>query len=147
MLNQVLLGSALVLLTSLIHAGGMLIAIRVLRTIHPERLNLESHLLGAILTAGVVLMMFSVGLLESLVWAYAYIAVGAFSELEQAFYFSMVVFTTLGFGDVTLGETWRVLSTFEAANGIIMFGWTTALIFAFVQRLISYMKRAGKPGS
>ena len=59
----------------------------------------------------------------------------------------MVAFTTLGFGDVTLGETWRVLSTFEAANGIIMFGWTTALIVAFVQRLIYYKKRAGKAGS
>jgi len=147
MLNQVLLGSVLVLLTSLVHAGGMIAAMRVLRTVHAERFNLESNFIGAALTGGVVLMMFFVGLLESLIWAYTYLAVGAFSELEPAFYFSTVTFTTLGFGDITLNEAWRVLATFEAANGIIMFGWTTALIFAFIQRLASHRKQAGKPGS
>lgn len=52
-------------------------------------------------------------------------------------YFSMVTFTTLGYGDITLGGDWRLLASFEAANGIIMFGWTTALIVAYLQRMIS----------
>jgi hypothetical protein len=47
----------------------------------------------------------------------------------------MVTFTTLGYGDVTLGESWRLLGSFEAANGTIMFGWTTALIVAVVHRV------------
>ncbi|MBW2223188.1 MAG: hypothetical protein JRF54_03025, partial [Deltaproteobacteria bacterium] len=38
-------------------------------------------------------------------------------------------------GDVTLGTEWRLLAAFEAANGINMFGWTTALVVAYVQRL------------
>ena len=45
-----------------------------------------------------------------------------------------MTFTTLGFGDVTLGASWW-LSSFEAANGLLMFGWSTTLIFAAVQRV------------
>lgn len=48
-------------------------------------------------------------------------------------YFSTVTYTTLGFGDVVMEPGWRLLSSFQAANGIIMFGWTTALIVAAVQ--------------
>jgi voltage-gated potassium channel Kch len=61
--------------------------------------------------------------------------VGALSSLEEALYFSMVTFTTLGYGDVTLSDRWRLLASFEAANGTIMFGWTTALIMAVVHKL------------
>ena len=47
----------------------------------------------------------------------------------------MVTFTTLGYGDVLLDENWQLLASFEAANGMIMFGWTTAIIIAVVQRV------------
>ena len=47
----------------------------------------------------------------------------------------MVTFTTLGYGDITLSQQWRLLSSFEAATGIIMFGWTTALVITTVQRV------------
>ena len=41
----------------------------------------------------------------------------------------------LAVGDVTLDESWRRLSSIEAANGIIMFGWTTAYSVYVVQQL------------
>ena len=41
-----------------------------------------------------------------------------------------------GDGDIVLGVDWQLLASFEAANGIIMFGWTTALVVAFMQRLM-----------
>jgi len=53
---------------------------------------------------------------------------------EKTFYLSMDTFTTLGYGDVVLMKRWRLLASFEAANGIIMFGWTTAIVIAVVQR-------------
>jgi hypothetical protein len=82
-----------------------------------------------------VLGMFLVSLLDAVLWAHVYLAVGAISDLESALYFSMVTFTTLGYGDMTMGPDWRLLSSFEAGNGIIMFGWTTALVVAYIQRL------------
>jgi hypothetical protein len=65
---------------------------------------------------------------------------GAIETLETAVYFSTVTFTTLGFGDITLDEDWRLLSSFEAANGLLMFGWSTALVFAAVQWVYDSLK-------
>ena len=66
--------------------------------------------------------------LEAALWALGYWLLGALPNFSEAFYFSLVTFTTLGYGDVTLSEEWRMLGALEAANGIVMFGWTTALI-------------------
>ena len=82
-----------------------------------------------------VIVMFLASLLETLVWAITYLALNAIEGLERALYFSMVTYTTLGYGDVVLVERWRLLSSFEAANGIIMFGWTTAIVITAVQRI------------
>jgi voltage-gated potassium channel Kch len=87
--------------------------------------------------ASVVLMMFVVALVESSIWAATYVAVGAISEFEPALYFSTVTFTTLGYGDIVLPDGWRLLASFQAANGIIMFGWTTAMIVAVAHYLHS----------
>jgi hypothetical protein len=84
---------------------------------------------------GVVLLMFLVSVIEVLVWSVTYLWLGAIEGLEKAAYFSMVTFTTLGYGEIVLDEQWRLLASFEAANGIIMFGWTTAIVLAVVQRI------------
>ena len=79
--------------------------------------------------------MFLAAVIEVVIWAATYLWLDAIDELEKAVYFSMVTFSTLGYGEIVLSESWRLLASFEAANGIIMFGWTTALIFAVVQRM------------
>jgi hypothetical protein len=89
---------------------------------------------------GVVLMLAMVSVLESGVWAAFYLAMGAISDVNEALYFSLVTFTTLGYGDVTLSEEWRLLGAFQAANGIIIFGWTTALIVALLQQISANIK-------
>jgi hypothetical protein len=62
------------------------------------------------------------------------------ATFEQAAYFSFVTFTTLGYGDITLSESWRLLSGIEALNGILLVGWTTAMIFTVVQRIWQGLK-------
>ena len=52
----------------------------------------------------------------------------------------MVTYTTLAYGDVVLTGQWRSLATIQAANGVIIFGWTTALIFVFIPRVYSREK-------
>jgi choline-glycine betaine transporter len=56
-------------------------------------------------------------------------------SIEEAVYFSFVTFTTLGYGDITLSEGFRVLSGIQALNGIILVGWSTAMIFSVVQHV------------
>ena len=101
--------------------------------IHPWR----NRLAIAILTK-TVLVLVALHALEIMLWAVSYIVLLPDSELasfEQAVYFSFVTFTTLGYGDITLSEGWRLLSGIEALNGILLVGWTTAMLFTVVQRM------------
>ena len=61
-------------------------------------------------------------------------SLGAFDALEPAVYFALVSFTTAGFGDITLGPDWRLLSGLTAANGFLMFGWSTAYMVELMRR-------------
>ncbi len=82
--------------------------------------------------------MFIAIVIEAVLWALVYLHTPGITELtdhQSAFYFSMVTFTTLGYGDVVLTGEWRTLASIQAANGVIMFGWTTALIFYFIQKI------------
>lgn len=71
------------------------------------------------------------------IWAYAglYRALGEFSSFEEALYFSASTFTTVGFGDIVLDPTWRLLAAIESANGFILIGWSTAFLISVTARL------------
>ena len=58
-------------------------------------------------------------------------------SMEQAVYFSLVTFTTLGYGDITLDAPWRILTGIEALNGVLLLGWSTALTFAVIQTALA----------
>lgn len=68
-------------------------------------------------------------------WAATFKMVGAFEALEPALYFSLVTFTTLGYGDITLGPEWRLLAALAAANGLLVFGLSTAFLVEFLSRV------------
>ena len=116
--------------TTVIHAACTVATLQVLKVTHAGRWGPATHLTRATLIASVVLMMFVAALIESAIWAATYVVVGAISGFEPALYFSMVTFTTLGYGDIVLHDGWRLLASFQALNGIVMIGWTTALIVA-----------------
>ena len=130
MLFNIAIASIIMLLTTVIHAGGMMLVMRSIRNKKGHWQHSDTYWVSA-----AVMLMFIVTLLEVWVWAAAYLALDAIQHIEPAFYFSMVTFTTLGYGDIVLDEHWRLLASFEAANGIVMFGWTTASVIAVVQRI------------
>lgn len=133
MLLNIIIGAILMVATTVIHAGGMMMVLSMIRK-RERRVELRLRWRRVYKVGGIVLMMFYISILEVLLWAITYLSLNAIDGFEQAFYFSMVTFTTLGYGDIVLHERWRVLGSFEAANGIIMFGWTTAIVIAVVQR-------------
>jgi hypothetical protein len=67
-------------------------------------------------------------------WAVIFVLVGALPAFEPALYFSLVSFTTVGYGDVVLDPQWRLLSGLTAANGFLSFGWSTAYMVELVRR-------------
>ncbi|MFY9959317.1 potassium channel family protein [Pseudomonas sp.] len=69
-------------------------------------------------------------------WAVLFLLLGEFEDFITALYFSGVTFATLGYGDVVLSQQWRLLSPLEAANGILMFGVSTAIMTAAVMDII-----------
>ena len=84
----------------------------------------------------VVLHLIQVGL-----WAVVFWRARELPTLETAVYFSLVSYTTIGFGDVVLGPGWRVLAGIEGLAGIILIGWSTAFVFAVVNRMYEHWRR------
>lgn len=77
-------------------------------------------------------------IVEVLIWAAAYRLLPQIQSLatfEEAVYFSAVAFATIGFGDVVIDGHWRMLGAIQGMVGVLLFGWSTALLFAVVQRL------------
>jgi len=134
-LTQIGVCVLLLVATTAIHASAMVLAFDVMKLTQVSRWARCSVLTRLTLVSSLVVLMFLASVLEAALWALTYLALDALPSFEAALYFSMVTFTTLGYGDVTLDEKWRLLSSFSAVNGLILFGWTTALILAVVQRV------------
>jgi len=134
MLASLSLASLLVAVTTIIHIAGISLVAMLIKT-HADHWRYRHPFIRAQKIGEVVLLMFFLSLVDIAVWAGAYLLVGAINKIETALYFSTVTFTTLGYGDVVIDQRWRLMAAFEAANGIIIFGLTTAVVVAAVQRI------------
>jgi len=74
--------------------------------------------------------------LEVLVWSLAYFLVDAAPADANLVYFAFVNYTTLGYGDVIPVERWRLLGPMTAMNGVLLFGWSTAVIFEVLRKTL-----------
>lgn len=83
----------------------------------------------------VVLIAMTAHLIEIALWAVVFLLCGEFADVGTAYYQSAVNFTTLGYGDLLLSPHWRMLGPLEAATGMLMFGVSTAQVFAVIARL------------
>ena len=75
-------------------------------------------------------------LAEIALWALSFVLCGEFSNFTAALYFSGNTYTTLGDSTTVLSARWRMLGPIEAADGMLMFGVSTAIIFAVIHRLV-----------
>jgi hypothetical protein len=71
---------------------------------------------------------------EVAVWSFAYAIVGVASPGTDLIYFAFVNYTTLGYGDVTPLQRWHLLGPMTAMNGVLLFGWSTAVIFEVLRK-------------
>lgn len=140
-LPELMIGAGMIAVTVAIHAGFMAALIEWGRA-HPPRLDSGFRRTGTV--AVVVIWFFLAIAVESWAWAGLFYFLGAFDDMETALYFTTVTYTTLGYGDVVLDKGLRLLSAFAAANGTIIIGWTTALVFLTVQRVYELKPPARK---
>ena len=138
MLKSVLIGLMLIGITVLIHSCGTTLLLRMFRRSGLplwRRLGAAARPSIMVATAMTLLLLL---IAEVLVWATAYwmlTGITHIHDFEEAMYFSAVTFSTLGYGDITLHGDWRLLCGLEAMSGILLSGWSTALLFLTAQYL------------
>jgi hypothetical protein len=129
-------GASAVVCTIVRHALAVSATVHFVRHARTRGRMGKSVWIDMAIVALVVSCAFVAPLLAIAVWAVLCLLCGEFPEFGTAYYHSAVNYTTLGYGDVMMTPSWRLLGPLEAANGALMFGVSTAIIFAVMQRLI-----------
>jgi Ion channel len=134
MIRQLLVGSCVTAFNIVIHALLTITTIRVARA-SKSMSRPWLHLICVMVATVSVLM--ATHMAEVVVWSIAYGIVNAAPEGADLLYFAFVNYTTLGYGDITPVVRWRLLGPMTAMNGVLLFGWSTAVIFEVLRRALS----------
>lgn len=135
LLSNLALSGAMVAVTVLMHFWGLVVLTRLVARGGSHLRAHESHGRAGLLVLFGVLGVFALHTAE--IWAYAglYQLLGEAKAFTDALYFSTTAFASLGFGDIVLSPRWRLISAIEAANGVILFAWSTAFLLTLTRRL------------
>jgi hypothetical protein len=133
MIERLALATVMVGLTVTVHFFGLMVLLEMLRTRARSVHETWMREGGAIFS--VVLGLMLIHAVEVWLYAGAYLLIGALNDLETAVYFSTASFTTIGYGDVVLDRQWRLIGAIEGANGLLLFGWSTAFLFSVISRM------------
>jgi hypothetical protein len=133
MLGPILVGVAASLVNFIIH--GLLLA-GVVRTVQKLKLHdsiVPSFLRHALVIVATGALLVAGHFAEVVVWAITYHLVGAAPAGADLVYLAFGNYTTLGYNDLTLSEPWRLLAAMTALNGIMLIGWSTALMIEILR--------------
>ena len=132
--TQILLGSIGLGLSSAIHIVVLLGAIGLLRKIHYHIDHSVFLKPGLLMAAALTAVIFG-HTVQVWLWAGAFLLAGALPTVADAIYFSLVTYTTVGYGDVTVGAGTRIFAATAAVTGVLNFGLSTAFLVRLVARL------------
>jgi hypothetical protein len=135
----VFLGLGLLSASVIVQSTGMVLLIhwltRIRHVLESRSMLRRMGLLVRLFLCIALLHLIQVGL-----WAAVFWGTHELPTLETAVYFSLVTYTTIGFGDVVLGPGWRVLAGIEGLTGLLLAGWSTAFVFAVVNRMYEHWR-------
>ncbi|MCY1442606.1 Ion channel [compost metagenome] len=136
MFLSLLIGFPIMLFCLLLQAVFLALCLRqYVRFRHSEQSH-DSLASNTLLLGLVMLVMLMGNFVQMAIWAALFQYLGEFDDFETALYFSGVNFATLGYGDIVMTDKWRLLGPLEAANGILMFGVSTAVLTAAVMDVV-----------
>ena len=136
MLREILVGASVSLSNITIHALSMTVVIWGARVAGAARTSHPVIRLILVMSATVSFLM-AAHFAEVLVWSLAYAIVGAAPEGADLVYFAFVNYATLGYGDVTPVKEWLLLGPMTAMNGVLLYGWSTAVIYDVLRRAMA----------
>ncbi len=137
MLKYSLLGVLLVAITVVIHAVGTTTWLHHLSSRFGSAIRHGRPTPTLRILTVTIVVLTALHTVQIIIWALAFLYLlpeNVLTNFEEATYFSFVTFTSLGYGDITFDGVWRILSGIEALSGVLLIGWSTALLFAIVQR-------------
>lgn len=141
MLTEIAIAAAIVSVCMIIHLTGILLMAEWLLSRRESLERIASRrrfaLLMVVLFAGILFL----HLTQTGLWAVFYYTQNLFSDFETSLYFSMVSFTTIGYGDVLLPRRWRLLGVIEGFSGVLLCGISTAFIFAVMNAMLQFRLR------
>ncbi len=136
MIRQFLFGGAISAVNIGLHALVMTVLIRIAQNASERsKSHASKHLLLVMIPTVLVLMVTHAA--EIIVWGLAYFIVDATPPGADRVYFAFVNYTTLGYGDVVPLPRWNLLGPITAMNGVLLFGWSTAVIFEILRRALA----------
>jgi hypothetical protein len=136
MLRQFLVGTAVSVCNIAIHAMVMVAVILVARIVSESATSHQSLRLTSVMSATASVLM-AAHLAEVLVWSFAYSFISVAPPGTDLVYFAFVNYTTLGYGDVIPLKHWHLLAPMTAMNGVLLFGWSTAVLFEVLRRILT----------
>ena len=147
MLLNILIGVLIIGITILIHGHGTIFWAKFLtKRFNKNKKNfLSKNTVWLLIYTAIFLL--TLNFLEAIIWGFTYYilpGITEFESLEKAIYFSLVTFTTLGYGEITISSSNRILSGIEAMNGVLLLGWTTAMMFSVIQFTVKDMVKNKK---
>ncbi|MEA2880918.1 MAG: hypothetical protein QOH32_137 [Bradyrhizobium sp.] len=135
MTMQIVVGTLVSVINIMVHALTTVAAIGMARTAGSRMSSWPKlHLMGVMGTTASVLL--AAHMFEVFVWSLVYWSLGVAPEGADLMDFAFVNYTTLGYGDVTPVKAWRLLGPMTAMNGVLMFGWSTAVLFEVLLKTI-----------
>lgn len=141
MINPITAAAMIVSVCLLLHVAGILLMAEWLLR-HREYLErragwMRHAILLILLFSGVMFL----HIIETNLWAGFYYGQGLFNDFETSLYFSLMSYTTIGYGDVLLPQKWRLLGAIEGISGVLLCGTSTAFIFAVISAMLQMQQR------
>ncbi|MEN6307810.1 MAG: potassium channel family protein [Anaerohalosphaeraceae bacterium] len=134
MLKLLLVSLGLTAITVLIHGLSTLYYILFLAKNWKKKRYSQNNLGVEILLMELVGFLLVLHLTEAGLWAGFYFAGRLVPTFETAMYYSLTSYTTVGYGDVILSGSWRLMGPIEASVGVLMMGWSTGVIVTVILR-------------
>tara|TARA_B100000795_G_C22371403_1_gene276249 strand:- start:11 stop:457 length:447 start_codon:yes stop_codon:yes gene_type:complete len=145
MLLNIAIGVFIIGITILIHSYGTIFWVKLLSNKYKNKQKPSLNRKTVWLLIYTAIFLLSLNFIEAIIWGFAYYilpGITEFDTLEKAIYFSLVTFTTLGYGEITISSTNRILAGLEAMNGVLLLGWTTAIMFSVLQFTVKDIVKA-----
>ncbi|WP_299298135.1 ion channel [uncultured Tateyamaria sp.] len=136
-LQQILLGSGLLASSAVIHVLAVALSLPLFKSVAgsvpDDRHPLRRVIVFLLLTLGVILAAHTV---QIWTWAAVFMLISDLPDFGTSFYFTTVTYTTLGYGDIVLGEGARIVATFCAITGLLTFGISTAFLIGVLSKVL-----------